>query len=154
MAKHFSDSLCILAGNEPELPSNEKDSHSLYSIIMWTMWKGAQHIAKRATTVTIITTARFFFLGPQGYTVSVNFSLVDVSGLDLSVIIFKCKWSLCMLSLFTCVWFFVTLRTVARQPPLSMGFSRQEYWSGLSCPSSVDLPDPGIEPLSLASPAL
>ena len=40
--------------------------------------------------------------------------------------------------------------TVACQAPLSMGFSRQEYWSGLSCPSPGDLPDPGIEP---ASPA-
>ena len=37
---------------------------------------------------------------------------------------------------------------------LSMGFSRQEYWSGLSCPSAGDLPDLGIKPLSLTSPAL
>ena len=36
--------------------------------------------------------------------------------------------------------------TVARQAPLSMGFSRQEYWSGLLFPSPGDLPDPGIEP--------
>jgi len=35
-----------------------------------------------------------------------------------------------------------------------MGFSRQEYWSGLPCPPLGDLPDPGIEPLSLMSPAL
>ena len=35
--------------------------------------------------------------------------------------------------------------TVARQAPLSMGFSRQEYWSGLPCPPPGDLPDPGIE---------
>ena len=39
---------------------------------------------------------------------------------------------------------------VAHQAPLSMGFSRQEYWSGLSCPPPGDLPDPGTEP---ASPA-
>ena len=45
----------------------------------------------------------------------------------------------------------VTPRTVARQPPLSMGFSRQEYWSGLLFPSPGDLPGPGIEP---GSPAL
>ena len=36
---------------------------------------------------------------------------------------------------------------VARQAPLSMGFSRQEYWSGLPCPPSRDLPDPGIDPV-------
>ena len=38
--------------------------------------------------------------------------------------------------------------TVARQAPLSMGFSRQEYWSGLPCPPPGDLPDPGTEPTS------
>ena len=42
----------------------------------------------------------------------------------------------------------VTLWTVACQPPLSMGFFRQEYWSGLPFPSPGDLPDPGIEPRS------
>ena len=45
--------------------------------------------------------------------------------------------------------------TIARrQTPQSMGFSRQEYWSGLLCPSLGDLPDPGIELTSLMSPAL
>ena len=42
-------------------------------------------------------------------------------------------------------------RTVARQAPQSVRFSRQEYWSGLTCPFPGDLPDPGIKP---ASPAL
>ena len=40
---------------------------------------------------------------------------------------------------------FATPRTVAHQAPLSMGFSRQEYWSGLPCPPPGDLPDPGIK---------
>ena len=40
------------------------------------------------------------------------------------------------------------------QAPLSMGFSRQEYWSGLPRPPPGDLPDPGIKPVSLMSPAL
>ena len=44
----------------------------------------------------------------------------------------------------------VTTWTVAHQVPLSMGFSRQEYWSGLPFPSPGDLPDPGIEPTSPA----
>ena len=43
---------------------------------------------------------------------------------------------------------------VAWQAPLSMGFSRKEYWSGLPCPSSGDLPNPGIKPACLMSPAL
>ena len=46
------------------------------------------------------------------------------------------------------VWLFVTPWTVACQAPLSMGFPRQEYWSGLPFPSPGDLPDPGIEPRS------
>ena len=44
--------------------------------------------------------------------------------------------------------------TVAHQTPLSMGFSRQEYWSGVPFPSPGDLSNPGIEPASLVSPAL
>ena len=48
----------------------------------------------------------------------------------------------------------VTPRTVARQAPLSLGFSRHEHWSGWPFPPSGELPDPGIEPVSLVSPAL
>ena len=48
--------------------------------------------------------------------------------------------------LFDCVWLFVTPWTIAHQAPLSMEFSRQEYWSGLLCPSPGDPPNPGIEP--------
>ena len=59
-----------------------------------------------------------------------------------------------VLSHFSCVQLFVISWTVARQAPLSMGFSRQEYWSGLSFPPPGDLPDPGIEPVPPASPAL
>ena len=49
---------------------------------------------------------------------------------------------------------FVTPWIVARQAPLSMGFPRQEYWSGLSFPSPGNLPDPGIKPTFPESPAL
>ena len=52
------------------------------------------------------------------------------------------------------VQLFATPWTVACQAPLSMGFSRQEYWNGLPVPSPGDLPNPGIELASLASPAL
>ena len=48
----------------------------------------------------------------------------------------------------------VTSWILARQAPLSMGFSRHEYWSGLPFPSPGDLPDPGIEPQPLRFPAL
>ena len=60
----------------------------------------------------------------------------------------------CVLSHFSCFQLFVTLWTVAHQAPLSVGFSRQEYWSELPCPPPGDLPSPGIERASLTSPAL
>ena len=59
-----------------------------------------------------------------------------------------------MLSHFSCVQLFVTLWTVTHQAPLSLVFSRQEYWGGLPCPLPGDLPDLRIEPASFASPAL
>ena len=55
------------------------------------------------------------------------------------------EFSACILN---CVQLFVTPWTVACQVSLSMGFPRQEYWSGLPLPSPGDLPDPAIEPMS------
>ena len=60
----------------------------------------------------------------------------------------------CVCCRFARVQLFTTSWTVAHQAPLSMGFSRQEYWSGLPCPPPGDLPDPEIEPGSPAAPAL
>ena len=60
----------------------------------------------------------------------------------------------CVLSRFSHVQLCATPWTVACQAPLSVGFSRHEYWSGLPCPPPRDLPDPGIEPTSLMYPAL
>ena len=59
-----------------------------------------------------------------------------------------------MPSHFSHVQFFVTLWTIARQAPLSIGFSRQGYWSGLPCPPPGDLPNSGIELASLMSLAV
>jgi len=53
-----------------------------------------------------------------------------------------------------CVWLFATPWTVAHQAALSMRFSTQQYWSGLLFPSPGDLPNPGIKPAFLMSPAL
>ena len=60
-------------------------------------------------------------------------------------------WHVCVLSHVSRVQLFATLWTVAHQAPQSMGFSRQEYWSGLLFPTTGDVPNPGIEP---AFPAL
>ena len=59
--------------------------------------------------------------------------------------------SVCLLSCFSHVCPFVTLWAVAHQAPLSIGFSRQEYWSGLPCPPPGDIPDLGIDPVSYVS---
>ena len=59
-----------------------------------------------------------------------------------------------MLNHLSHVQLLVILWVVADQAPLSMGFSRQEYWSGLPFPSPGDLPNPGIEPMSPVSLAL
>ena len=62
--------------------------------------------------------------------------------------------SACVLSHSSHVWLFATLWTVAHKAPLSVGFSRQEYWSGLPGPPPGDLLDPGFEPMCLKSPTL
>ena len=65
-----------------------------------------------------------------------------------------CPQGMCVLSHYSRVQLFTTPWTVARQAPRSLGFSRQEYWSGLPCPPPGDLPNSGTEPTSLTSPAL
>ena len=67
---------------------------------------------------------------------------------DLQMIVWVHDESLSHVQLFVTPW------TVAHQAPLSMGFSRREYWSRLPCPSPGHLPDPGIEPTSLTTPTL
>ena len=94
----------------------------------------------------------FFIIGILG-----NLSKWTVFRTDISQITDLGYWFLytaCMLSHFSCVWLFTTLWTLARQAPLSMGFSRQGYWRGLPLPTPGDLPNPGIKPVSLMSPAL
>ena len=59
-----------------------------------------------------------------------------------------------MLNCFSHVQLFMTLWAVVCQNPLSIGFSRQEYWGALPCPPPRDLPDSGVKSMSLPSPAL
>ena len=74
----------------------------------------------------------------------------DCAALIHSFILIVCVWA----QLLSCVQLFGTLWTVTCQAPLSIGFSRQEYWSELPFPATRDHTDPEIEPTSLASPAL
>ena len=72
-------------------------------------------------------------------------SLGDISEYSELLLLLKVK-----VKLLSRVQLFATQWAVARHVPLSMGFSRQEYWSGLPFPSPEDLPNPGIEPRSPA----
>ena len=81
-------------------------------------------------------------LWPSKVSAQIAYRLLD------SFCISCCQIRMCVLSCSSCVWLFVTPWTVARQPPLSIGFSRQEYWNGLPCPPPGYLSQAGIEPTS------
>ena len=76
--------------------------------------------------------------------------------MDIQIVSIFCQepMHVSMLSHFSQVRLFAILWTVAHQAPLSIGFSRQEFWSGLPFPSPGDLPEPRTEPASLTSPEL
>ena len=74
--------------------------------------------------------------------------------LEIPVLFITFKAFVCVLSRFSHVKLFVILWTVAFQALLSMGFSRQEYWSRVPFPPPRDIPNPGMEPPPLVSPAL
>ena len=82
--------------------------------------------------------------------------LVTIVNYKLTLAMGTYSLSLCcaVLSHVSCVQLLVTLLTIACQAPLSMGFSRQEYWNGLPCSPPGDLPNSGTAPASLMSPAL
>ena len=82
------------------------------------------------------------------YHVCVYANISKVSILDKNA----CLIRRCMESCFSRVRLFVTLWTAACQAPLSMEFSREEYWSGVPCPPAADLPNLGTEPESLMAP--
>ena len=92
----------------------------------------------------------------QGVSAELGFKLKEISSMGCNqhkapiVIMLRCIMCLHAKSL-SRVQLFVTPCTVPHQAPLSMGFSRKEYWSGLPCPPPGDFPNPGIEP---ASPTL
>ena len=72
-----------------------------------------------------------------------------VKAMVFPVVMYGCEsWTIKKVKAHTHVQLFATLWTVAYHTPPSMGFSRQEYWSGLPFPSPEDLPDPRIEPQS------
>ena len=75
-------------------------------------------------------------------------------GVSVTLIVVIISQHMCELSSFSHIQLFATAWTTACQSPLSMGFSRHEYWSGLPFPPLGNPPDPGMEPMSPVSPAL
>ena len=102
---------------------------------------------------SLLPTNTWSFLMQSIFAISVSLAPAREGSWGLTFSQADCQGSLpmhvCMLSRFSHVCLFATPWTAACQAPLSMGFSRQEYWSGLPCPPPGDLPDPGIEPMSL-----
>ena len=84
---------------------------------------------------------------------SSNLALPSFSPKDGNYLVFYCC-VMCVRCHFSQVQLFETLWTIASQAPLSMGFSRQEYWSGLPCPPPRDLSNPGMGPVPLLSPCI
>ena len=87
-----------------------------------------------------------------------NYNMYNYNCIILYCIIilynYNYKMILCVLNHFHRVWLFATLWTAAYQAPPSLGFSRQQYQSGLPCPTPENLRDPEIEPMSPRSPVL
>ena len=94
-------------------------------------------------------------LGPTCGSTTVHVLFIISSNHVLTIVTEKCEiMHVCMLSHFSYAQLFVAQWTVVHQALLSMGFSRQEYWSRLPCPLPGYLPNPGIKPASLGVPAL
>ena len=104
-----------------------------------------------ALTVGIITPGQSCFISVSSYS-PVSRGILSFHIIPL-LSISGCSYKRCA-QLLSHVWLFAIQWTAACQSPLSMGFFRQEYWSGLPFPSPGDLPNPGIKPEALASPAL
>ena len=88
------------------------------------------------------------------YIPNISNSIWHIVGIQRIFLEWMDPHNLFVFSCFSCVWLFAIPWTIAYQASLSIGFSRQEYWSRLPCPPPGDLPNPGIKPTSPASPAL
>ena len=91
------------------------------------------------------------------YTIILMYCRIQFASILLRIfasMFIRVEWALCVLSLFSCVRLFATTWNVVHQSPLSMGFSRQEYWSGLLFPLPGNLHNSVIKSTSPASPLL
>jgi len=142
----------------------KKESQHTYSLRLPGCWDGKGKITAETSRSEDISGPDLFHLqkwsaGPV--LLSLILTMMENSGqeakcTDTAVESLKTTFlkTLCVLSGFSGVRLFAIPWTIAHQAPLSIGVSRQEYWSGLPCPFPGYLPNPGIETASLMSPAL
>ena len=128
VAKYWSFSFCISPSSECSGLISFRMDWLSFLAVQGTLKSLLQHHTSKAS---ILRHSAFF-----------NFGML--SGMFFS------QTMLALRECFSCVWLFATLWAVAYQAPLSIGFSRQDYWSGLPCPPLEDLPNPGIESVSPA----
>ena len=102
----------------------------------------------------ILTLSSGKFLSLLSLSEQLEDNILKVLLLHLVVYLLLCPFTLPVVCSVSCVWLSAALWTVAFQAPLSMGLSRQEYWSGLPFSAPGNLPGPGTEPMSPASPVL
>ena len=140
LSPKFSLISCLILGKflnylVPQFPNCETNTHSMVLLCGYSSWDCRESDMTEHAHNTILILPR-------------------VSKVPWTVLFYPSSACVHACCLFSCVWLFDTLWTVARQAPLSMGFSRQGHWSGLPCSPPGDLPDQGIEPASLMSSAL
>ena len=138
LPSHFSLLLSPQSRPEHEIPGSLVRTPRLHSVDLHSPWCGSHVSPPPGST-----------LGPK----AMNFPALHSPSL-FRLFLLSPPSLLCPLSRSVVSDSFRTPWTVARQAPLSKGFSRQEDWSGLTFPPPGDLPNPGIKPMSPASPAL
>ena len=137
-----------------ELLVSDNPGHSSSFLVLKKKKKGLQLLTPYPTSPKTLPYLRAIRTGiyqfQENHVISLDFTCPCISAQP----ILKSHCPVCILSRFNSARLFVIYWTVARQAPLSMGFSRQEYCNGLPCPPPGDLTNPGIEPRSPVVPAL
>ena len=150
---------CMVSVFSPSVQFSHSSCVQLFSpyVLSKPICYSCLHIIKSRGQLSFLTLTKFiclswkaFFLGLWDTALLSWFSLALVATCFLAFSVVTCFFMLVL----SHVWFFVTPWTIAHQAPLSMGFSRQEYWNGLPSPPPGDLPNPGIKPTSPVSLAL
>ena len=146
---------CLLAASSPCIFCSREKGSLFHTLMSCTLGRSTEHRCTAQSSKKRLLVQRETPPPPQVLPQTGNLrELLTGPKMPDSHLTGECSGGVCACCLFSCVRLFGTLWIVAHQAPLSIGFSRQEFWSWLPCPSPEDLPGPVIEPRSLVSPAL